>query len=544
MPWRGPRYPGEVPTLGPVVLDWMITNLAAPDRSEYEPFYPSREQAEFLFNYYAISPATGKRLYRRGVYSRPKGSGKSPFLAAISAAEALAPVVPDGWDSAGEPVGRPWSSVRTPWVQIAAVSEDQTQNAYAPLLEMLRNGPVIENYPGLEPMLSFVALPQGRIEFVTSAAVSREGNRPVFSVLDQSESWLQANGGTRLAATIRRNLGKTGGSSIEAPNAYVPGLESVAEQTAEYAKAIREGRVKEAGLLWDHREAPPDTDLEDKDSLRAGLVIAYGDACTDRGGWVDVDRIMAEIWDPSTDPQTARQYYLNQITSASDSWLSQPEWAACTDVTKVIADRDVITMGFDGSRKRVHSTTDATALIGCRVSDGHLFEIGVWEEPSGPAGKDWEVPTAAVDAAVRTAFKRWRVIGFYCDPARWEGFVSQWEAEYNDKIKVKVTNSHPCEWWMTGGRATHTVRALEEFHTAVVDRELTHDGSAAMTRHILNSRRRMGRAGMTIAKEFPESPHKIDAAIAATLAFRARLDAVAQGYGNYDDRRYAPKRIR
>lgn len=544
MPWRGPRYPGEVPTLGPVVLDWMITNLAAPDRSEYEPFYPSREQAEFLFRYYAISPATGKRLYRRGVYSRPKGSGKSPFLAAISAAEALAPVVPDGWDSAGEPVGRPWATVRTPWVQIAAVSEDQTQNAYAPLLEMLRNGPVIENYPGLEPMLSFVALPQGRIEFVTSAAVSREGNRPVFSVLDQSESWLQANGGTRLAATIRRNLGKTGGSSIEAPNAYVPGLESVAEQTAEYAKAIREGRVKEAGLLWDHREAPPDTDLEDKDSLRAGLVIAYGDACTDNGGWVDVDRIMAEIWDPSTPPETSRQYYLNQITSASDSWITQPEWAACADVTKVIADRDVITMGFDGSRKRVHSTTDATALIGCRVSDGHLFEIGVWEEPSGPAGKNWEVPTSAVDAAVRTAFKRWRVIGFYADPARWEGFVSQWEAEYNDKIKVKVTNSHPCEWWMTGGRATHTVRALEEFHTAVVDRELTHDGSAAMTRHILNSRRRMGRAGMSIAKEFPESPHKIDAAIAATLAFRARLDAVAQGYGNYDDRRYAPKRIR
>jgi phage terminase large subunit-like protein len=533
-----------VPTLGPVVLDWMIRNLAAPDRTEYEPFYPTAEQARFLYNFYAISPATGKRLYRRAVYSRPKGSGKSPFLGAIAAAEALAPVVPDGWDAEGEPVGRPWSTIRTPWVQIAAVSEDQTQNAYAPLLEMLRSGPAIDNYPGLEPMLSFIALPTGRIEFVTSAATSREGNRPVFAVLDQTEEWKVANGGVRLAQTIRRNLGKTAGSSIEAPNAYVPGLDSVAEGSAEYAASIREGRVRESGLLWDHREAPADTDLEDPDSLRRGLVHAYGDSAIEAGGWVDMDRIMAEIWDPSTPPETARQFYLNQITSASDSWLSQPEWAGCADASKVIADRDVIVMGFDGSRKRVHSTTDATALIGCRVNDGHVFEIGVWEEPQGAAARDWEVPTLAVDATIRDAFKRWRVIGFYCDPARWEGFVSNWEAEYNDKLKVKVTASHPCEWWMTGGRASQMVRALEEFNNAVVHKEMTHDGSGPLTRHVLNARRRMGRSGMQIAKEFPESPHKIDAAVAATLAWRARLDAVAAGFANSNDRRYAPRRIR
>jgi phage terminase large subunit-like protein len=544
VPWRGPRVPGEIPTLGPVVLDWMIENLAAPDRSEYEAFYPTREQAQFLYDFYAISPATGKRLYRRAVYSRPKGSGKSPFLGAIAAAEALAPVVPDGWDADGEPVGKPWAALRTPWVQIAAVSEDQTQNAYAPLLEMLRGGPAIHNYPGLDPMQSFIALPTGRIEFVTSAATSREGNRPIFAILDQTEEWKVPNGGVRLAQTIRRNLGKTSGSSIEAPNAYVPGLDSVAEGSAEYAAAIREGRVRESGLLWDHREAPADTDLEDVDSLRAGLIYAYGDSATEAGGWVDIDRIMAEIWDPSTPPETARQFYLNQITAASDSWLSQPEWAGCADASKVIADRDTIVLGFDGSRKRVHSTTDATALMGVRVSDGHLFTVGVWEEPQGAAGRDWEVPTSVVDATIREAFRRWHVIGLYADPARWEGFVSAWEAEFNPKLKIKVSAAHPCEWWMTGGRASQMVRALEEFNNAVVHREMTHDGSGVLTRHVLNARRRMGRAGMQIAKEFPESPHKIDAAVAAVLAWRARLDAIAAGFGGPEVRRYAPKRIR
>ena len=79
-----------------------------------------------------------------------------------------------------------------------------------------------------------------------------------------------------------------------------------------------------------------------------------------------------------------------------------------------------ITLGFDGSRKRIRGTTDATALIGCRVSDGHLFEIKVWEQPDGPAGEDWEVPITDVDNQVKQAFEDYKVIGMFADPAKWE----------------------------------------------------------------------------------------------------------------------------
>lgn len=543
MPWRGPDRPGELPTLGFQVLEWITDNLAAPDRTDYAPLEFTREQAQFIINFYAIDPRTGRRRYRRGVLSRPKGWGKSPVLAAIAAAEALADVVPDGWDTNGDPVGRPWSSVRTPWVQLAAVSEDQTRNAWAPLLEMLREGPVCDNYPGVDPMETFVNLPKGRIEFVTSSATSREGNRPNFVVLDQTEEWNASNGGKRLAAVIRRNLGKTGGTSIESPNAYEPGAGSVAEDSAEYARRIREGRAKDDGLLYDHREAPPDTDLADGPSLRSGLLVAYGDSAEAVGGWVDtVDRIPAEIWDPATDPQDARRFYLNQITHATDSWLSQPEWAARADATKVVADRDAITLGFDGSRKRHHATTDATALIGCRVSDGHLFELGVWEEPAGIAGVQWEVPTTEVDAAIHDAFRRYRVTAFFADPAKWEGYIAGWEAKYGGDLTVKASREHPIEWWMTGGRSTQTVRVLEQFHSAVVDGEMTHSGEYALTRHILNARRRITRSGVQIGKEHPESPRKIDAAVAAVLAFEARRQVVARGTVGAEV--YAPRRIR
>lgn len=538
MPWMPPE-PGAVPTLGYEVIDWITAFLAAPDRGEYEPFLLYPEQEDFVLRFYEINPWTGKRKYRRGVISRPRGWGKSPFLAALACVEALGPVVPNGWDADGQPVGMPWTEVRTPLVQIAAVSETQTKNTWAPLLEMLQ-GPVIDEYPGLEPLDTFVNLPRGRIEYIASSARTVKGNKPVFAVLDQTEEWVKSNGGLNLFGKMKNNAAKIGGSFVESPNAFIPGEGSVAEQSAAFWAAIQEGRAKDSGLHYDHREAPPETDVAERESLVAGLRIAYGDSsahpdgcvihdppCTP--GHVDLDVLVATIWDPTSDTQESRSDFLNQVTHASDAWLSQPEWKACYSPDAIVADKDPITLGFDGSRKRNRGVTDATALVGCRVSDGHIFEIRVWEQPEGPAGEDWQVPTVEVEAEVRRAFDRYNVVGFYADPAKWEGFIAQWEAAFGKKLKVKSTRDHPIEWWMTGGRSLLIVRALEQFHNAVVDAELTHDGSSVLTRHVLNARRRVSRSGIQIAKEHPDSARKIDAAVAAVLAWQARLDAVAAG---------------
>lgn len=54
-------------------------------------------------------------------------------------------------------------------MQLLAVSEDQTKNAWTPLLEMIRQGPVWDAYPGIDPMDTLVNLPSGRIESRTSS---------------------------------------------------------------------------------------------------------------------------------------------------------------------------------------------------------------------------------------------------------------------------------------------------------------------------------------------------------------------------------------
>lgn len=496
--------PDGVPplTLGWDVLRWISANLAQPDGDRAgEPFVMTNEQARFVAWFYAVD-GSGRYAYRRGVLSRVKGWGKSPLLAALCCAELAGPVVFDGFDSDGDPVGRPHPS---PWVQLAAVSEDQTDNTMRLVVDMLSMGEA--DIPGLDVGITRVNTATGVLQPVTAESRSREGQRTTFAVLDETHLWLKHNGGKRLADTVRRNLAKMNGRSVETTNAYRPGEESVAEASHDYYLSITEGRVREAGLLYDHRAAPPETKLTDERSLRRGLRYAYGDA-----RWVDLDRIVAEVYDPATDPSDARRFYLNQFTAADDAWLLPTQWEPLADPSRVVADKSSITLGFDGSIR-----DDATALVGCEIDTGYLFTLGVWEKPDNVDG--WEVPRVEVDAAVAAAFDRYNVQMLYADPPYWQDHLSAWQSEFGGEI-VK-------EWWTNRTRAM--VSALERFHTAVVSGDLTHDGDSRLTRHVLNARRRVGRSGLTIGKETPSSPNKIDAAMAATLAYEARSDALAAG---------------
>lgn len=523
MPWRGPEYPGELPTLGYQVLEWIEEYLVVPDGpAAGQPLALTPEQAQFILNFYVVDPhfegppvrgnaLVNARRVRRAVLCRPKGWGKSPLLAALCLVEALGDVVMDGWDADGEPVGRPWTSLGfKAKAQIVAVSEDQTANTWDPLLEMAREGPVYNAYD-IEPMETFVNVPRGRIEYTTSAATSREGFRPVFAALDQTESWITSNGGHKLAAAIRRNLAKVNGSSVESPNAWVPGDGSVAERSWEAWQQQIEGRLKgDDGILFDHREAPPETNPADRESLMKGLAVAYGDSADVNGGHVNLERILQDYWDPATDPQDARRYYLNQIVAPTDAWVAPHEWAALADPSVVVGDGDEIVLFFDGSK-----SLDATALIGCHMETGHVFTVDVWEpDPNDP---DDEVPVAEVDAAVEMAFDRWNPVAFFADVREWESWVhTTWPDRYGDRLLVHANprgrNAGPIAWDMRARTQDFTL-AAEICHTEILDRRFTHDGDSRVARHVANARRRPNRWGVSIGKESPRSPRKIDAAV-------------------------------
>lgn len=536
MSWE-PLDGDEFPTLGYDVIDWISANLAQPDAgAESRSFVLYPEQEDFLINFYRLDPVTGRRKFRRGVLSRPRGWGKSPFAAALMAVEGLGPVVFDGWDAGGQPVGKPWAEIRTPLIQVAATSETQSRNTFSALQEMME-GPVVDNYRGVEILGDRVNLPSGRLEMVTTSARTIKGARSDFVVCDQTEEWVSSNGGSRLHQVIDANAAKRGGAYLETPNAFIPGEDSVAEKSANYWSMIQEGKAVADGLYYDHREAPGDTDVADRESLTIGLRIAYGDASQHPDGCVihepacppghaDLEPRIQSFWDLTKDVQVARSDYLNQVVAASDSWLSRPELTAVVDVEKIVGPDDPIVVGFDGSRGRAKGVSDATALIGCRVSDGHLFVLDVWEQPRNAT--EWHVPVADVDARVREVFEQYTVVGFYADPNGWTSQISEWEARFGSRLTVKAKRDAPMAYWPKGKDA-NVPRLLEELHDAVVNGDCSLDGSTVLIRHMLNARRRRTRSGYLLYKAYPDSPDKIDAAYAAVMAWKARLDAMSAG---------------
>lgn len=513
----GPEgFPADNRTLVWQILQWQLEFLLQPDGPEAGTQWRlTPEQLRFYAWWYAIDD-TGRFVYRRGVLRRSKGWGKDPCAASLAATEFIGPCRFGGWDAAGLPVAVP---VAAAWVQCAAVSMDQTRNTMTLFGGLFGPNAIDEYRVDLGKTIIYSAA-GGRIEAVTSSPRTLEGGRPTFVICNETQHWLVGNDGHAMKHAIARNLAKVrGGSarSLALTNAHDPGEDSVAGQDWDAFRAIEEGRSQATGFLYDSLEPAADIDLSDRDQLREGLIIARGDST-----WLDVDRLIEEIYDPTTPPSLSRRYYLNQLTVAEDSWIAPHEWAACAKPTEILADRDIVTLGFDGS-----VSDDSTALVACRVHDGHLQLLGCWEKPETPGKIHWEVDRLAVDTAVRTAMQTYQVVGMFADPALWESYVDSWSSDYGHRMKVKGNSSRPLEFRMN--RPTAVVTALERFYQAVLATTLSHDGSTVLTRHILNSKRRLGRSGMVIAKEHPSSHRKIDAAYAAVLAFEARSAAVAGG---------------
>lgn len=530
-------------SLGWLAVAWIEHFVVhGPGDVQGDPISMGDEYTGFVVDCYGVD-AHGGLEHDSAFFSRPKGADKSGLAARLALFEALGPCRFAGWAKggelyrdpwglgfvheyqAGEPMGRP---VKVPYIRIMATEEGQTGNVYDSIYYNLTDELApLSQVPGVDAGLSRVLLPDGgEITPSTASSSSKDGGKETFVAFDESHLYNTPEL-RRMYGTVTRNLRKrkriAGTWYIETTTMFAPGEQSVAETTFDLADLIEAGKARSTRLLFDHRWGECE-DLGDEPALRMAVTEAFGEAA----GWNDVDGIVEQFYDPRASTSDSRRFFLNAPTSAHDSWLAHHEWAARVDASVVVPDKAVITLGFDGSRRRNDAVTDATALIGCTI-DGHLFELRVWEQPSGPAGDSWTVPVVEVNAAVADAFRRFTVVGFYADPAKWESPVAEWEAAYAKRLKVKASRDHPIEWWMTGGRSTYIVRALEQFHNAVVDGVLTHDGSSILTRHVLNARRRPSRSGVQISKEHPESERKIDAAVAAVLAWQARLDAVAAG---------------
>ena len=503
-------------TLGYGVAAWMERWLVQPNGPRARsPFRLVDSQLRFLAWWYAVD-LDGHWLYHHAVRRLAKGSGKSPFAAALALAELCGPVRLDDFDRR-IPGGCRGRRMDMPWVQIAATAESQTANTMRMVRAFAPKGSEIVRTFQLDPGKTiYYAVPEGKLEVITSSSTAAEGAEASFVIADETEHWRPSNGGPELARTLADNLAKSGSRMLETSNAWVPGGSTVAELSWDAWLAQEEGRTKpQSRILYDARLAPPSvTAWSDDDELRAGLESVYGDCF-----WVDLRAIMARIRDLRSDPDDSRRKYLNRPTVSSGAWVDPQDWADCTDAAKVLADSDPIALFFDGSK-----SDDATALVGCDIATGHLVVLGAWERPPGPAGEGWEVDRADVDRTVRAAMAVREVVAFFADVREFESYVDAWAQEFGERLLIEAAGGqsrHAVAWDMRA-KVREFTAAAERMRIDIAAREVTHDGDSRLARHVANAVVAPNRWGVSISKESRESPRKIDLAVCAIGARMVR----------------------
>ena len=569
-------------TLGWQIIHWIERNLIA---EEGGPFVLTDEQKRFLLWWYAVDER-GKFVYRKGILQRIKGWGKDPVAAVLAAVEFVGPARFGGWLTKDRPdlglvAGDPFG-VEHPraWIQIAAVSKDQTRNTMTIFPGLFSAECVKEHSIDMGKEIIYAHGGQRRIEAVTSSPRALEGGRPTFVIKNETHHWLLNNEGHAMSKVVGRNVTKSKGGSarvLSITNAYEPSEGSVAQAEREAWEKEIAGLAMKTGVLYDSVEHGESALLKlpkkpDGSSPTEAEVAAYIGACVHKvrgdAWWLEVENIVKEILDGVNSPSESRRFYYNQIVTADDAWLAHDAIAAAIsplaaanraeighDETRagwIVMPDEPIAMFFDGSK-----SLDSTALVGCRISDGYTFLIGVWQNPGGKRGKTWLAPREEVDARVvevagaglqpdgTDKTGRFNVVAFFGDPSHakddvdssryWDPYLDKWHQRYKHRFQVWATktgnNQHSVMWDMASpARHADFVAAAELF---VEDMEHLDDieqfdpqieicGHPALVNHLRNARRYPTNYGVSLWKGAKEAGKKIDLAVAAVGARMVR----------------------
>lgn len=487
-----------------------------------KPWRFTHEQARFLLWWYAVDD-TGEFLFQDGVLQRLKGWGKDPFGACYLAIEALGPS-----RYAGEIDTWPYVAaidVEDAWCQTAAVSLEQTKNTMR-LMPGLFTEEARRRY-GLQIGKELIHADNDKrlIQAVTSSPATLEGARSTAVLLNETHLWNSSNQGHDMADVIERNSAKSedgAARTLRITNAFEPSEDSVGQRDREAFEKIAAGEYAPGatGILYDSLEAPPDAPLAAKHTPDVVRAIR-GDST-----WLSPARIVKSILDPRNPPSRSRRWWYNQITATEDAWVTPMQVDAATKELPEAAGDEWVAF-FDGSK-----SDDSTGYMRCRLSDGHLVMVDVWQKPAGEKAKTWTVPRRKVDRAIRADIGTHKVVAFWADPSHakledgtgyWNGIIDGWHRDFGKKFKVWPVRSgnrrHSVLWDMSNPEHLRIFTEAAEAFTDELGRgEITHDGHPALRQHMKNARRAPNRFGVGLAKEHRESARKIDLAVCAVGA--------------------------
>lgn len=532
--WLG-EWVVDFPTLGFLKADWVEAHCFVADGwSMGEPFLEVGWQLWSSLNHYRVKDSAvwdperpvgaSNFFYRRSLVIGPQKLGKSPYAAATIAFEAVGPCIFAGWAEEGdvyrcaehgcdcgwvysyepgEPMGipRPMSNI-----QILATSEDQTDNIYRPLQEMIRRGPLAEQMKVRE---GFIRLPNGgRIDPITSAPNSKLGNPIHFAVAD--ESGIYTGKLKKVWQTMRRGLAGMGGRAMELTNPYDPMEDSSAQATF---------TSRSQDIFRFYRKPPNGLDFRKKPDRRKILEYVYAGS-----PWVNLNDIEAEVAELlAEDVTSAMRFFGNMLVQGLGSFMQEPLWDDRSETVEV-PDGTRIAIGFDGSR-----SGDWTA-IRVETVDGYRFTptYGPDSRPTFWDPKEWpgeRIPRGEVNAAVEELFARFDVSRMYVDPRHWETQADSWASKFGEDRVIQ---------WPTN-QIGRMFEGLVRFQEDLSEGLTTHSQDETAKQHALHARK-IAKPGDKFILGKPAEHMKIDILMADVLAHEAAADSRAKEWRESDRR--------
>jgi phage terminase large subunit-like protein len=383
---------------------------------------------------------------------------------------------------------------------IGAASRDQATILYDQAAGFVRRSPGLERRVEVKGGYRqiWATRDDGRVRVLAADVDTADGVIPTLALVDE----LHRHKSAGLYGVFRDGLGPRSGRMITISTAGDSEASPLGLMRAEAHKLPhlrRDGMYTHAasadGLYVLHEWAlGRDDNVDDLELVKQA----------NPASWQTIEALRARHDSPSMLPWQWARFACGIWTASEEWWVTGDQWRA-GEAHDALIPGDRIALGFDGAR-----TGDATAIVGCRLADGLIELLRVWEPAEDP---DWQVPAGEVDAAIATAMETFDVARGYFDPPLWQTEIENWQREFGSPaVTVFRTNR------------SAMLAAIERFRTDLIEGRLRHSGDEVLSRHILNARTREVRGGYWLMKQ--RAGQKIDAAIAAVLAYEARADAL------------------
>jgi len=425
-----------------------------------KPFRLRPWQRDIVKTYY---PPTGTRP-RQGVLAMPRGNGKSGLAAVL----ALYALLADDEPSAQ--------------VLIVASDERQARIVFNTARRMIQLEPRLSERVQIFANQLYVPHTDSVLMPLPAEPGALQGYDPSLVIVDELHVVTEPVWNAVSLAAGKRSKSLTLAISTPADN-----VDSIMWRLIDYGRKNPDDKqlrlieyMADEGCLIDDREQ-------------------WAKANPALGDFLHDDALEATL--RTTREEAFRRYRLGQWTGRADAWLPWGRWDELTaDDTTLPPENSRVVLAFDGS-----ASGDSTALLGCTL-EGHLFTVAVWQAPDD--NPRWRVPRHEVTSMIGSCFDYWDVLELAADPWGWRSELEEWHAAHGKRV---------VEW--NTAYARRMAPATDRFYAAVMDGTLTHDNDPTVAVHIGNAVAKSTALGDLITKDKRGSPRKIDAAVAAIVAF-------------------------